>query len=73
MIVEGETLYVAQYPDEDHTFNTKSEAIENLQERGGSIEPENGDVSIVEVDFSEEDWSVMEIPWQEIALSLLQD
>jgi hypothetical protein len=37
------------------------------------VDPENDDVSIVEVDFSEDDWSVVELPWQEIALQLLQD
>lgn len=73
MILEDETLYVAEFPDEDHAFATKQEAIDALKENGDEIDPESEDVSIVEVDFSDDDWAVMELPWQEIALSLLQD
>jgi hypothetical protein len=73
MRVNDETMFVAQFPDEDYTFNSKSEAIDKLRENGNDVDPENDDVSIVEVDFSEDDWSVVELPWQEIALQLLQD
>jgi hypothetical protein len=73
MKVDDETLYVAEFPTEDHVFATREEAIDALRENGDDVDPENGDVSIVEVDFSDDDWAVMELAWQEIALSLLQD
>jgi len=73
MRVDGEVLYVAQFPGEDHVFATKDEAIDALQNNGDDIDPESEDVSIVEVDFSDEDWAVMELAWQEIALQLLQE
>lgn len=73
MKVNGQTMYVAQFEGEDYTYNSKDEAIDKLRENGDEIDPESEDVSIVEVDFSNDDWAVMELPWQEIALQLLKE
>jgi len=72
MIVEDSTFYVVQTPAEDHIVSTESEAISTLQD-GPEIDPENNDVSVAEVSYGSDDWTIKELPWQRIALQLLQD
>lgn len=74
MKVEGEQFYLARFPDNDYLFTDKSEAIDKLKENGEGIDTDAGDeISIVEVDYEEDDWSIMELPWQQIALQLLNE
>lgn len=72
MIVENQSFYVVQTPDEDHLVSSESEAIEQLQ-NGTDIDPETDDVSVAEVSYSDDDWTIKELPWQRIALKLLQE
>jgi hypothetical protein len=71
MIVENKAFYVVQTPEDDYIVSTEAEAIEQLQ-NGSDIEPETDDVSVAEVSFSGDDWTIKELPWQRIALKLLQ-
>lgn len=72
MQVNNERFYVVQTPSESHILPSESEAIDHLRQNGGDVDPETDDVSVAEVDFSD-DWTIKELPWQRIALQLLQE
>lgn len=73
MKVQNQRFYVVQTASTSHVLPEEDAAIEHLKEHGDGIDPENGDVSVAEVQFGGEDWTIKELPWQRIALQLLQD
>ena len=73
MQVQNERFYVVETPSESHVLPTETDAISHLKEHGGEIDPESDDVNVVEVQFGGSDWTIKELPWQQIALQLLQE
>lgn len=71
MIVENQSFYVVQTPEEDHIVSTEDEAVAQLQ-NGSEIDPDSENVSVAEVNYTDDDWTIKELPWQSIALQLLQ-
>jgi len=72
MIVENESFFVVQTPDDDHVVASEDDAIAKLK-NGAEIDPDTEDVTVAEVSFTDDDWTIKELPWQRIALQLLQD
>lgn len=73
MQVQNERFYVVQTPDNDHVLASEDEAIAHLKQNGDGIDPETEDVSVAEVAYGGDDWTIKELPWQRIALQLLQE
>jgi len=72
MIVNNETFYVVQTPADDYVVGSEDAAIDELKTHSDGIDPETDDVTVAEVNFSGNDWEIKELPWQTIALQLLQ-
>lgn len=73
MQVNNERFYVVQTPDNSHVIAEESEAINHLKQNGTDLDPESDEITVVEVTFSGDDWTIKELPWQRIALQLLQE
>lgn len=67
------TFHVVKTPNNDYIVDSEDEAIDVLKEDATDIQPDSSDVTIVKVTTSEDDWSLKEMPWQEIALRLLKE
>jgi len=72
MKIDNKTFYVVQTPADDHLLETEDDAIATLKDHSDDIDPENDDVTVAEVNYSDSDWEIKELPWQTIALQLLQ-
>lgn len=72
MKITDKTFYVVQSPDSDHVLPSEAEAIDHLRSNATNVDPESDDLSVVEVSFDNDDWTIKELPWQRIALELLQ-
>jgi len=68
MKIENDTMFVTTVSGSKSVHNTQEGAIDVLREED---DIESSDVSIVEVELGEEDWSIAELPWQNVALQLL--
>ncbi len=73
MKLETSTFHVVQTSDQDHIVKTESEAIDILQNGGVDIEGDGDDVSVVKVDYDNDDWAIQSLPWQRIAIKLLSE
>lgn len=73
MRVSNSTFYVAELDGEMHLFDTQEEAIGHLRENAEGIDPESDNVAVSEVTVEGEDWTIKQMPWQQIALRLLQE
>ena len=72
MIVNNETFYVVQTPANDYVVGSEDAAIDELKNHSDDINPETDDVTVAQVNYSGSDWEIKELPWQTIALQLLQ-
>ena len=70
--VEGDKFYVVQAGDEKWILDKRDEAIETLKTIVRKMDAAPGDASVIEVDVSEEKWSLREVPWSQIALELMK-
>lgn len=70
--VQGGTFFMVQLPDRQSIHQTESEAIEYLQDRAQDVNPETDDVNVVRVSVEDEDWTIAEMSWQNIALRLME-
>lgn len=73
MKVQNSEFFVAELNGEMHIFDREDDAIDHLQEHAGDIDPENDDVAVNRVTIEGDDWTIAQMPWQEIALRLLQE
>jgi hypothetical protein len=73
MRVTDDTFYVVSLAGEREIYDGEEEAISHLRESAGEIDPENEDVSVARVTIEGDDWTIKELPWQQIALRLLQE
>lgn len=65
------TFYMVQIPDRKTLHQTEEEAIDFLKEQVENVNPETDDVSVVRVSVEDEDWTIAEMSWQNIALRLM--
>jgi len=69
--IEGNKFYVLDTEDEKWVFAKEEEAINKLKEVAKNISnPE--EVKILEVDMSTDKWSIKQLSWAKIAISLLK-
>ena len=71
MEIEGNTFYMLEAGDKKWIFAKEEEAINKLKE----VAKENPDperIRILEVDCSGEKWSIKQVSWAKIAMSLLR-
>jgi len=73
MKLDTSTFHVVQTSDRDHLVKTEAEAIDILQNGAVDIDGDGDDVSVVKVDYDNDDWAIQSLPWQRIALKLLSD
>jgi len=69
--IEGNTFYMLEAGNEKWLFAKEEEAVNKLKE----VAKENPDpeqVRILEVDCSSEKWSIKQVSWAKIAMSLLK-
>jgi len=71
MEVQNGTFYMARVSGQDTLHQTEEEAIEQLRGNVDGVDPEDGDVSLVEVAVDDGDWTIKEMPWQRVAIKLL--
>jgi len=69
--IEDGTFYMVQIPAGDTLHQTEEEAIEFLQNQVDNVDPETDDVSVVRVSVENDDWTIAEMSWQNIALRLM--
>jgi hypothetical protein len=73
MKLDTSTFHVVQTGDQDHVVKTESEAIDILQNGAVDIDGDGDDVSVVKVDYDNDDWAIQSLPWQRIAIKLLSE
>jgi hypothetical protein len=69
--VKDNTFYMVQLPENKTIHETEDEAINYLKDNANNVDPEEEDVSLVEVSVEGDDWTIAEMPWQTIALRLM--
>lgn len=69
--IHDDTFYVVQLPDRKTLHDSEEAAIEHLRENAPDVNPESSDVSVVRVAIENEDWTIAEMSWQNIALRLM--
>ncbi len=72
MRIEGNEFYMVTVADDRHIYGEEEEAINHLRESVGDLDPGSDDVSVVKVNVDGGDWTIKELPWQQIALQLLK-
>jgi len=70
--VQDGTFFMVQLPNGQSIHQTEDEAIEYLQNRAQDVDPETDDVNVVRVSVENEDWTIAEMSWQNIALRLME-
>lgn len=73
MKVHDREFYVADLDGAMDLFDTEDEVIDHLRGAAGEVHPEKADVSVSKVTVDGEDWTIKQLPWQQIALRLLQE
>lgn len=73
MRVSDDAFHLVTAGGERHVYDDEDEAISHLRQNTGDVDAEADDVSVVEVTVDGEDWTIKELPWQQIALRLLQE
>lgn len=71
MEIEDDTFYMVQLPDRKTLHQAEDDAIEFLQEHAEGVNPESEDVSVVRISLADDDWTIAEMSWQNIALQLM--
>lgn len=73
MQIDDSTFHVVQTTETDHIVQSEAEAIDILQNGAVDVDPDGDDVSVIKVDYENDDWAIQSLPWQRIALKLLSE
>lgn len=71
--VNNGTFYMVRLPGSDTIHQNEDEAIDHLKGNVENVNPESEDVSVVRVSVENDDWTIAEMSWQNIALRLMGD
>lgn len=71
MEVKDNDFYMVQLPDSQTLHQTEGDAISHLKKKVEGVNPESDDVSVVRVSVDNDDWTIAEMSWQNIALRLM--
>jgi len=63
----NEEFYVLKSEDKKWLFNTEDEAIKKLKENKNTET-----TSILKVDVSGDQWEIVQVPWNRIAMKLME-
>lgn len=69
--VQDGSFFMVQLPSGQTLHQTEEEAIEYLRARAQDVDPETDDVNVVRITVEDEDWTIAEMSWQNIALQLM--
>lgn len=69
-VEEGEFYYLETDSDE-FVLNSKKGSIEKLKEVADNGKPDPSETGVFKVSPSDNEWSIEQVPWSEIALELL--
>lgn len=74
MKVENEKIFTVVLGSEKHVVQTREKAIKVLKELVNKTNEslENLNPEVIEVDMSEEQWSLTGLPWNQIAIELMR-
>jgi hypothetical protein len=73
MKVKNNKFYLLEMGEEKWLYDSESDAIEALKRLVSEREEVNPeDISILEVDTTEEKWEIKSIPWSKIAIGLMK-
>lgn len=67
------SFHVVEMDDEMHLYDSEDQAVTHLRESAANVDPETDDVTVSNVSVDGEDWTIKQLPWQEIALRLLRE
>jgi hypothetical protein len=73
MEVTDNTFFLVQVPGNKTLHQSEDAAIGHLQDQVKNLDPESDDVSVVRVSVDNDDWTIAEMSWQNIALRLMGD
>lgn len=65
------TFYMVQIPSSETLHQTEESAISFLKDHVDDVNPETDEVSVVRVSVKDDDWTIAEMSWQNIALRLM--
>lgn len=69
--VPGNTFYLVRLPEGKTLHNSEESAINQLQNNADDVDPESSEVDIVKISVENDDWTIAEMSWQNIALQLM--
>lgn len=72
MQIDDNNFHVVQTEGEDHIVQTEGEAIDLLQSDTVKVNGNRDSIAVISVTYEDEDWSIQSLPWQKIAMSLLE-
>ena len=67
MMEINEEFYMLKSEDKKWLFNTEDEAIKKLKENKDTEQ-----TSILKVDVSGDQWEIVQVPWNRIAMKLME-
>lgn len=72
MEIKNNEFFMVTVATGRHIYDDEESAINHLRTHSEGIDPKNNDINVVKVSIDSEDWTIKELPWQQIALQLLQ-
>jgi len=63
----NEEFYILKTEDKKWLFNTEDEAIKKLKENKDTEK-----TSILKIDISQDEWQIVQVPWNRIAMKLME-
>ena len=70
MEIKEDRFYVLESENGKWIFETEDDAIKKLKDVAKKNDPEK--TRIIEVDISEGEWSIKQVPWSRIAMKLIE-
>lgn len=69
--VTGNEFYLIELPSGKTIHDTEEEAVNHLKDNANDIDPNAENISLLRINFDDEDWTIAEMSWQNIALRLM--
>lgn len=69
--IEDDTFYMIQLPGNKTIHQSEDDAIDYLEDQAEGIDPGSDNVNVVRVSVENDDWTIAEMSWQNIALRLM--
>jgi hypothetical protein len=63
--------FFVHLPGRESVHDSREEALDELRSGASTVDTDDPNVSVAEVTVDGNDWQIAELPWQQIALELL--